>query len=829
MATINQPTPRSGGILTPRIPRVKDPDSQKLKAQPALNAIDANVAPTPLQTNPVQDNTPATAPITTPELRQAPDTLVPIDAKPIPDNLPWRSQNPFGGSNLTPLTPPVSFGEQALNAAQQTGRIVGGVAQGTLKAASAIPVLTEAVYNANAPLAPTAVIDPSSAAQIEALGGNIADAGQFLNFDVEFAPQTSNAISNAVGKANTSIQNWTNSWVPAPITPVAETVATIADAAGEAVPAVATALATGGSGALFSGTVASRLVGASNAATTNIVEQDGDLGTALLAGGIEYATEAVGGRVFDANATRLAEQGVKVIPTALNIGGEGVEEVMAGGAYSLATGQEYTPEQALNDAIIGSAVGGIIQTGISTANAISDLAGRTPETSNTQAIQPETSGEIITLTDNSTQNVIEFVPQSDAVSDAPAVEDGGKVLTFQDNNTPETGVPETATAPDGANEPVTPDIQDAPTPPTNNILTFTERSPGSMDAAEPIEAPDMTGVPEIPMSDNAPDMAPDFSEIDNTAPEGQSLNLNELIVRGDANSDALETTEESNLDTVQPEAGASEAGTAPESNLDTNELSETIDFVDPGISFEALETEMQEEGGNIATLTEEAVQEETFTLEELNESVGIESETFTLDELSESVGIQKSLPESVEQEIVTEIVQNTPDTNVNTSVVPGSEFDTIAEDEGVEPIPAVPITAPSEVVTEQEQVTTAPVTVPSTVSVVTGTPANAIGFALNTSAEVQTNPLAQADTQTMTQAQTQTNTETQTQTQTEPQTQEQAAREIWTPLETATAVQLRDRDRPRAGTNNLFIGQGSRGQIDVTQGYRNTFNGLSSG
>lgn len=226
-----------------------------------------------------------------------------------------------------------------LNTVAQLGRTIGGIAQGAAKALGGIL----SVGYSGADLGTGAYNKLN-----ETLG-----RGQGPTLTVQNSP--SQAIMDKASQANTSIQKWTDSWVPQPAPGAAQFTAKVGDALGEAIPAVGAALV-GGANPLV-GTVGSRLIGSANAYSTELLEGSGSKPNAWLAGATEYAAEAIGGATFNKLAGAIPNKAVGWATDAL---GEGLEENISGGLQSLLTGQRYSPKEARQDFALGATVGGLV-------------------------------------------------------------------------------------------------------------------------------------------------------------------------------------------------------------------------------------------------------------------------------------------------------------------------------------------------------------------------------------------------------------------------------------------------------------------------------------
>ena len=304
-------------------------------------------------------------------------------------------------SRNKPIEAVKQAGHSARNAAAQFGRIPGGVAQGVLKTVGALPMAVEAFDAMKDLRIDTAVRNEKTAAVrssgetytqaqlIDARAAGHITQQQYDNtinewraggnpFDraVEASYTTAPAarpITEGIAKANTAVENWTNSWVPAPETGVAQFVATAADAIGEAIPGVAAAMATGGGSAatLIPTSVVGRAVGALNAVGTEMIEGSGDVGRAALAGATEWASEAIGAATFNKAAGAITNKVGSVVADAI---GEGIEEVIGSGIQSAVTGDAYSLADAAYEFGIGTVVGGAFGGGTGIVNAVNTTA-----------------------------------------------------------------------------------------------------------------------------------------------------------------------------------------------------------------------------------------------------------------------------------------------------------------------------------------------------------------------------------------------------------------------------------------------------------------------
>lgn len=277
--------------------------------------------------------------------------------------------------------------QKKTNTIQQSGRIIGGAAQGAVKAALSPFILFEGVealneirldveqYSAKAAdirssgeyYTQSQLIDARAAGDISQeqyestlnqwrAGGNPMDVAKQSSYVTN---TDAKPFTEAAAKANISIENWTNTFVPAPQSSEAEFAARVFDTVGEAVPALVTSLATGGTAAF--GTAASIAVGSANAFSTEMLEGSGNVGNALLLAGTEAISEYAGNKLFNSGVSKLSEYGKlgQLAGKTLSDVSEGVEEALSGAMYGIATGEGYTFDEAKSDFMAGYAVSNI--------------------------------------------------------------------------------------------------------------------------------------------------------------------------------------------------------------------------------------------------------------------------------------------------------------------------------------------------------------------------------------------------------------------------------------------------------------------------------------
>lgn len=232
------------------------------------------------------------------------------------------------------------------NTLAQAGRIVGGIAQGTLKAAAAPALLRDAIRKKPASNAPNGRQVPSIL-------------------------QPSVSTTDATTAINAGIENWTNSWVPAPASPIAQFAAKAADVIGEAIPVTAATIAGGatGLGSVLVGNTLGYATGAAQAVGSELLEGSGDPVKALARGATAWASEAIGGKTLDVAAGKI---GVPILRGAASALGEGLEENIDGILYSALTGEEYTAQEAKEDLLYG-AIAGLALNGVrNVVNAVNE-------------------------------------------------------------------------------------------------------------------------------------------------------------------------------------------------------------------------------------------------------------------------------------------------------------------------------------------------------------------------------------------------------------------------------------------------------------------------
>lgn len=265
------------------------------------------------------------------------------------------------------------------NALAQIGRLPGGIAQGLTKTVLAPGIMYESAkqntvdYKKNTADAQKFIADLrtenpylTQADLIDARAAGEITQAQYDNYINEWRENGSpldqaevhgilNRQSDTVNKpitkvaadTNAAIENWTNSWVPEAQSKPAEFIGKAADTVGEAIPTAAAAVLTDGMSvsSVLVGTPLSYAMGSANAYSTEMIEGSGDNRTAMLKAGTAFASEAIGGKLFESGS---------LVRGAI---GEGLEENIDGGLQSLLTGESYTPQDAVTDFAYGATAG----------------------------------------------------------------------------------------------------------------------------------------------------------------------------------------------------------------------------------------------------------------------------------------------------------------------------------------------------------------------------------------------------------------------------------------------------------------------------------------
>lgn len=226
------------------------------------------------------------------------------------------------------------------NVLAQSGRILGGAVQGAAKSVFAPGLLKNA-------------LDRQHAKKIQSKTG-----------DPDILMETGQGFTDTFNAINSGMENWTNSWVPPPQTPVANVAAKVADVVGEAIPAFAVSALTGGSSAvtgggattmqIMAGNALSHATGAAAAVSTELAEGSGDPGRAMLRGATSWASEAIGGATLDKISGKIASPFLSGTVSSIS---EGIEENIDGVLYSTISGDTYTLKDAVSDFAYGAAAG----------------------------------------------------------------------------------------------------------------------------------------------------------------------------------------------------------------------------------------------------------------------------------------------------------------------------------------------------------------------------------------------------------------------------------------------------------------------------------------
>ncbi len=244
------------------------------------------------------------------------------------------------------------------NAVAQTGRAIGGVAKGVVNSIASGFILADE----NRATGNGSFLSPKT---MTALGFSSEAVAQANAKEAAFDKLNIAGPGDVAATATKAVDQWSATWIPVPSTRVAETVAVASNALGEATPGIAVGVLSGGATTareVIGGTVASRLVGSSNAFTKEYVASGGDYGSALTTGAVEYATELAGSKILDPAFKGVTAKfpswvNTNIIDAATNAIGEGAEEVISGFGLGHLSGDGYTLSQAADDFILGGAVG----------------------------------------------------------------------------------------------------------------------------------------------------------------------------------------------------------------------------------------------------------------------------------------------------------------------------------------------------------------------------------------------------------------------------------------------------------------------------------------
>lgn len=347
---------RAAGVSTPG---VSTQDIATAAQNVAVNnaASNVEVAPTPTPETPASpvNNVAASTQVSRDLMTHKGNTQGNIWARPTSLNPRSRMGVNSDESRLSPEIN-TALGNVG-NALAQAGNVLGGIAKGTVNAlASAFIHADEFSGTGNAN-----ILSPKTMMALGFSQESIANAGKKEEaFDALNIPDAADVAASTTK----SVDEWSQTWVPAPSSKVGEKAADVFNALGEAVPGIVVGALTGGVGsAVIGGTVAGRLVGASNAFTKEYVASGKNYDQALLAGGIEYAAEAAGAKLFSGASDALVDNlisplGKGIANTGSNVLSEGLEEVISGSTHAMLTGTPYTAEQARDEMLIGALVGG---------------------------------------------------------------------------------------------------------------------------------------------------------------------------------------------------------------------------------------------------------------------------------------------------------------------------------------------------------------------------------------------------------------------------------------------------------------------------------------
>lgn len=354
------------------------------------------------------------------------------------------------------------------NTVQQIGRVAGGNAQGVLKILTAIPIAvedffnswggdteykldiegykadTQAVRESGEYYTQAQLLDAKSAGKITQAeydsyisdwqaGGNPMDQVSAANV-VEIEREITTPIKDWASNINATIENRTNSYIPAPESGAAEFVATVVDAAGENLLPALVAYATGGVGGVLAGNGLTYTLGGFNAYSTEMIEGSGDSTIAAISGVSEILSEAIGGKLFGGAAAKISNPVASIMVDTL---GEGVEGVIGGEIFSALTGTEYTADDAINDFVLEATVGGIMAGGAHAVNAVSSSVSKNTsdassgkstasevQTNQNAATQAEVNSDAALALPESVQSANDITTPVDANAQANSILDG---------------------------------------------------------------------------------------------------------------------------------------------------------------------------------------------------------------------------------------------------------------------------------------------------------------------------------------------------------------------------------------------------------------------
>lgn len=288
---------------------------------------------------------------------------------------------------------------QAGNTLAQAGRIPGGVAKGVLKLVSFPALFVESLSSQNSrhldyqklednlnEVRSSGVMYTQEQLMNALHEGKITQAEYdntinewragnnpydqaVKNSYVTGAPAT--PVTDKVNEINTKINDFTDSWVPAPQTDAAEFAANAADVVGEAVPVAALAALTGGSGAILTGTPLSYAGAFAQSYSSDWLDNE-DLSSAMLSGTINAGSEWLGGKTIDVLAAKVPNE---IISKGISITGEGLEENAGGFVQGVITGEGYSFEDAKKDFSLGVIAGAALNAGAKGVNFIKNEIG----------------------------------------------------------------------------------------------------------------------------------------------------------------------------------------------------------------------------------------------------------------------------------------------------------------------------------------------------------------------------------------------------------------------------------------------------------------------
>lgn len=353
------------------------------------------------------------------------------------------------------------YAQKVENTVAQSGRVVGGTAKASVNIATAIPLNIEFLANLNTQEldiegyeSDTQAIRESGEYYTQAQLLDARDAGEITQAEYDGyisdwqagnAPleqaraantverEITTPIKDWVSDANAAIENWTNSYIPAPESGAAEFAAKVADALGGALPTAAVGYATAGLGGVLIGNPLTYATGAANAFTSEYIES-GDYGAALISAGTETLSEIVGGKTIGKLAAGISNP---VLSSGVDAIGEGLEEVFGGALSSALTGSGYSLEDAANEFAVGATVGGIMAGGAHAVNAVSSSVSKNTsdassgkstasevQTNQNAATQAEVNSDAALALPESVQSANDITTPVDANAQANSILDG---------------------------------------------------------------------------------------------------------------------------------------------------------------------------------------------------------------------------------------------------------------------------------------------------------------------------------------------------------------------------------------------------------------------